>query len=207
MVGRQVMLTSADTGEYHVFGIDAATPTVTVLHPTASEGRAFAAKLSAGAPLRVSVAVSDGLLVAQVVVERWSPVAKILTVNNATPTDLVQRRSTFRVPVSWPVQVGYERGGDVVFASGQTIDVSEKGLALSAKGLALEGGELAAISMQLRAAALLVVARVVLAGDGNRLPSRFSISQIMPADQSRFASDLRHAELNMVRTVVGGRGA
>lgn len=205
LVGRQVMLTSTDTGEYHVFGIDAATPTVTVLHPTTSQARSFAAKLAERAPLRLSVAVTDGLLVAQVVFERWSAAARILTVNNASPTDLLQRRSMFRVPVAFPVQIGYEREGTVVFASGQTVDVSERGLALLAKGVALEGGELLGVSLQMRSGTFLVVARVILPGDGKNLPARCSIAQVLPTDQSRLAADLRHAELNMVRTVVGRR--
>jgi hypothetical protein len=207
LIGRQVMLTHSDTGEYHVFGIDAATPTVTVLHPVSSDARAFAAKLPDDTPLRLSVSVTDGLIVANVLVDRWSPVGKVLTVRNASSTDLVQRRSTFRVPVALPVQVAYEREREVVLATGQTIDVSERGLALTAKGIELEGGELTAISIQMRSAPLLVVARVVLAGDGKSLPSRFAISQILPSDTSRFAADLRHAELNMVRTVVDRRGA
>jgi len=205
LIGKQVMLTLVDTGEFHPFGIDAATADVTVLHPASSEGRKWAAQLTERTPLRLSVAVKDGLLVANVVVERWSGVAKVLTVHNASNTDFVQRRSTFRVPVAFPAQVGYERDGAVTFASGQTVDVSENGLSLSAKGIMLEGGELTAISLQMRAAALLLVARVILPGDGRSLPSRFAISQIMAADQARLAADLRWAELNMVRTVVSPR--
>ena len=205
LIGRQVMLSASDTGEHHVFQIDAATATVTVVHPVTSAARAFAAKLADRAPLRLSVAVSDGLLVAEVVVERWSPVGKVLTLHNASPTDLVQRRSTFRVPVAWPVQIGYEREGDLQFASGQTVDASERGLAFTAKGVALEGGEPVTVSLGIRSGPLLVVARVVLSGDGRSMPTRCAISQILPADQARFAADLRHAELHMVRTVVGGR--
>ena len=198
-----MVLTSVDTGEYHVFVVDAATPAVTVMHPAASEARAFAAKLAEKAPLRLSVPDKDGLLVAQVFVERWSAVNKILTVNNASPADLVQRRATFRVPVALAAQVAYEREGQVLMTSGHTVDVSERGLAFTAKGVALEGNELAAVSLGMRSGPLLVIARVILGGDGKMLPSRCSISQIVASDQTRFAADLRQAELNMVRTVVG----
>ena len=204
LVGREAMVTN-EAGEYHLFSIEAATPLNSVLRPVTTGGRAFAANLATDAPVRLSTPVANGVIVVSAKVERWSAAHRMLMVGNASP-DLVQRRSTFRVQVAMPVHIACARGRDVVVWTGQTLDVSEEGIAVTAKGSELASGELASVSLQLPSGALLVVARVVNPGDGNKAPSRFVISQIRPVDTTRFAAHLRRAELQLVRTLVGQRG-
>ena len=103
--------------------------------------------------------------------------------------------------------VGVQRASGVVFAEGRTADISERGLAATIKGLIVDAGEQVALSVHLRSSVLMAVARVVVPGDAAKVPIRMRIDQLRASDQSTLASELRHAEVSMVRTAAGvGRG-
>lgn len=207
LVKQTVMLSLAGASERFPFVIDAATPSVTVLHPTEPESKRFAAGLASGTALDLGAGVPDGYLVAKAVVEHWSASARILTVSNSSSIDVLQRRSVYRVPASFGVLVGVERDHGVVFAEGRTADISERGLAATVKGLVVDAGEQVALSVHLRSSVLMAVARVVVPGDAAKLPIRMRIDQLRSVDQSTLAAELRQAEVNMVRTAAAvGRG-
>jgi hypothetical protein len=88
----------------------------------------------------------------------------------------------------------------MVFAEGRTADISERGLAATVKGLIVDAGEQVALSVQLRRSTLMAVARVVVPGDAAKLPIRMQLDQLRSVDQSTLASELRQAELSLVRT-------
>ena len=207
LVKQTVMLSLAGSGERFPFVIDAATPSVTVVHPTEPDSKRFAAGLPSGAALTLGTGVPDGYLVANAVVEHWSAAARILTVSNASSVEVLQRRSVYRVPASFGIIVGVERRGGMVFAEGRTADISERGLAATVKGLIVDAGEPLALSVQLRGSTLMAVARVVVPGDAAKLPIRMQLDQIHSVDQATLAAELRHAELSLVRTAATvGRG-
>ncbi len=206
MVKQTVMLSLTGSTQRFPFVIDAATPSVTVLHPTEPESKRFAVGLPSGAALTLGAGVSDGYLVANARVEHWSAAARILTVSNASSVEVLQRRSVYRVPASFGVLVGVERRGGIVFAEGRTADISERGLAATVKGLIVDAGEPLALSVQLRNTTFMAVARVVVPGDAARLPIRMQLDQLRSADQSTLAAELRQAELSLVRTAPTGVG-
>lgn len=203
LVKQTVMLSLEGSTERFPFAVDAATPSVTVLHPTEPDSKRFAARLPSGAALTLGTGVPDGYLVAAAVVEHWSAAARILTVSNSASVEVLQRRSVYRVPASFGVLLGVERAGGMVFAEGRTADISERGLAATVKGLVVDAGEPVALSVQLRGGVLLAVASVVVPGDAAKLPIRMRIDQLRSTDQSTLAGELRQAELSLVRTAAG----
>jgi hypothetical protein len=184
--GRSVILYGDGHREKFAFVVDATTPSTTVLHPDDTVARKFAAALVPGASISLGAPVSDGILMADARVEGWSPTVKILTISNPPTLRHVQRRAVYRVPVGYPVRLGIERGGEVMFGRGETVDASEAGVAAIVRGLAVEAGELLSISVELTGGPLLAVARLD-----------------HPADTTRLTSELRQAEVRRVRTAAG----
>jgi hypothetical protein len=200
LIGRTVVLSAAGSGDKYAFVVDAATPSVTVLHPDDVEARRFAATLPSGAVIRIGAPVSDGILVAEARVEHWSPTVRVLTLSNPPSLQHIQRRAVFRVPISYGIRVGVARGGRMMFATGETIDLSEAGLAATVKGMLVRPGEPVAASINLQGGSITVVARVVVPGDGGRQPIRMRIEQIASADFAQLTAELRQAEIRRVRT-------
>lgn len=199
-VGRSVVLYAAGTTERYSFVIDAATPTVTVLHPDDVDARRFAAKLQDGVKVTLGAPVSDGIFMADAQVEHWSPTVRVLTLSNPPSMQHVQRRAVFRVPVSYRLNIGVQRDDHMVFSAGETLDLSECGMAVTAKGLRVDPGESAMVSVQLNSGPLMMVGHVIVPGDGAYQPIRMHIDQIASSDFAQLAAELRQAEVRRVRT-------
>jgi hypothetical protein len=199
-VVRVVRSTDASGAVAHLFTVESAAGGTAVLRPCDRPAKAFAAALQHGELLTLTAAASDGVLGATLVVDRWLLAGRMLLVNNP-PLSFAQRRDSFRVPVTLPVDLGLVRNGTMRLVSGTTNDVSQGGCSMIVREF-LREGEMAAVAIRFEDRTVMSVVQIVGVPPDRRAPIRARFDQMTPFDRSALSANLRRHETARVRPVV-----
>jgi hypothetical protein len=198
LVGRKMTLETETGEESHRFVLESIFAGIAVMSPADKRAVAFARHLEPKAPLRVVASVDDGILLAGVVVEKWSDRAGTLRIVRPRSMSFSQRRRTVRLPAKLPIEFAVVREGALVSMQGRTEDISIGGFAATIDGT-VEADESVMALIQLPNDSIVVTAQVTVVESLRRRLVHARTTAISPDDYAVLAGALRLIEADLER--------
>lgn len=202
IVGRRHSDDSPSSGEHgqrHLFNVIATVGGMLSLRPEDTDARTFCRGLAEGDRLVLTHALPDGALQGEIIVDRWSPAGRVLTVHTPASLQAVQRRANYRVPVVHRLVLAGSRGGEVVLMEATTADVSVAGIGFVTKAR-LHENELLGAFLVTPVGTIPLVLQVVEAAPSSRERTHCRILEVTPTDLRMLTMHLRRTEVARIGT-------
>ncbi|MEI6498076.1 MAG: PilZ domain-containing protein [Actinomycetota bacterium] len=193
LLGRKMSIGLHESDVMYRFVLESIVGINVILVPADKRAMDFARAVEPKSTMRLAASVDDGMLTADIMINRWSDRSGGLRIMKPTEMMFAQRRRTVRLPARVGIDLFVHRDGAAKIISGQTEDISIGGFAATIDE-AVTAGERVVARLNLPTEPIIVVAEVTLVESLRRRLAHARTLSMSPDDYAILAATLPQLE-------------